>query len=239
MRVVGHPAEDGQRRLPVERRLTGDGLVQHHAQAEQVGPVVHVVAAGLLRGHVQRGAGDEPGLRQFQILGRAGQAEVGQFDAIRAGFQQDVARLHVAVDEPGGVGGGQPGGGLRADPHGLRHGQLLHPPQPLFQGLAGHQLHDQERQPGLRVLIDLVNGDDVLAGHGGGGAGLPAEPLAGGVVAGQLRVEDLQRHVPLQHRVEGVQDDAHAAPPDHPVHLEPAQPPDAAGGGAAGQEVEF
>ena len=50
--------------LAPERRPAGGHLVQHAAQAEQVGPLVERLALGLLRGHVHRRAGDDPALRR-------------------------------------------------------------------------------------------------------------------------------------------------------------------------------
>ena len=119
-RFVGHAAEDREGRLAVERRRAGRGFVQHAAEAEQIGAVIDFVAAGLLGSHVERRAGDEPRARQFHVFGRPGQAEVGELDAVDRVFEEDVARLDVAVDEPAGVCRGQPGGGLHAEPRDLR-----------------------------------------------------------------------------------------------------------------------
>ena len=64
--------------------------------------------------------GDESRLRDAGVVGRAGQAEVGDLDVLDAVFQQDVARLDVAVDQAHRVGGGQAGGDLPADPQHVR-----------------------------------------------------------------------------------------------------------------------
>ena len=58
------------------------------------------------------------------------------------------------------------------------------PVELLLQGLAGDVLHDQI---GDRLLLDGVDGDDVLMADGGEGAGLAQEALAGGGGGGQLR----------------------------------------------------
>jgi hypothetical protein len=72
--------------------------------------VVHVLAGGLFGRHVQRRAGDHARLRQAGVVGRAGQAEVGDLDSLHAVFQQDVRRLDVAVDQPLLVRRRQPAG---------------------------------------------------------------------------------------------------------------------------------
>ena len=77
------------------------------------------LAAGLLGGHVVRRAGHDAALGQAGVVGGAGQAEVGELDPLDAVLQQDVGRLDVAVDQALGVGGGQAGGGLHADPQDL------------------------------------------------------------------------------------------------------------------------
>ena len=121
----GDLLENRQRRVALKRRLAGAHLVQHRAQAEQVGARIGLLAQRLLGGHVQRRAGDEAGARQLHVVGDAGQAEVGQLDAIVRRLQQDVARLDVAVDQPLRVGRGQPVRRLHADAHDLAERQLL------------------------------------------------------------------------------------------------------------------
>ena len=112
---VGDPPQHAVARLGAERRPAGTHRVEHAAQAEQVAPLIDRLAAGLLRRHVLRRAGDDAGLRQAGVVGRAGEAEIGQLHPLDAVGQQDVGRLHVAVNQPLGMGGGQPGGGLHAD----------------------------------------------------------------------------------------------------------------------------
>ena len=56
-----------------------------------------------------------PRLRQAGVVGGAGQAEVGELDALHAVLQQDVGRLDVAVDQPLRVRRRQAAGDLEAD----------------------------------------------------------------------------------------------------------------------------
>ena len=61
-------------------------------------------------------------------------------------FEQDVARLDVAVDQPLGVGGRQTLRRLHADADDLVSGSRFSRSQPLFQRFAGDELHHQVGQ---------------------------------------------------------------------------------------------
>src|SRR5439155_155958 len=139
-----------------------------------------------------------PGARQLHVLDAAGQYEIGELDAVGAFFEEDVAGLDVAVDEPAGVCGGEAGRGLLTEPCHLQRRQLADPLQALLQRLADHQLHHEVRQVRGGFFIDLVYGDEVIVGDGGGGAGFAAEAAAGDLVVGQFGVEDLDGNVALQ-----------------------------------------
>ena len=65
-----------------ERRPAAHHRVQHAAEAEQVGAGIERLALGLLRRHVHRRAGDHSRLRQAGVVGRPGQAEVGDLDLL-------------------------------------------------------------------------------------------------------------------------------------------------------------
>ena len=71
----------------------------------------------------------------------------------------------------------RPGGGLHPEPRHLQRRELADALQPLFERLAVDELHDEVRQARRLVLIDLVDGDEVVVRDRGGGAGLAAEPL--------------------------------------------------------------
>ena len=103
--------------------MAGAGRVERAPQAEEVGAMVGRLAARLLGRHVVRRAGHHAALGHAGVGRRAGQAEVGQPHPLDAVLQQDVRRLDVAVDQPLGVGGRQPGRRLHADPQDLRQRQ--------------------------------------------------------------------------------------------------------------------
>ena len=147
--------------------------------------MVDRLAPGLLGGHVLRRAGDDAALRQAGVVDRAGQAEVGDLDPLDAVLQQDVGRLDVAVDQPLGVGRGQPGGRLHADPQDRREVQRRGAVEPVLERAARDELHDQVGQP-VR-LVDGVDGDDVLVANRRRGPGLAGEPLPGRAAGRELR----------------------------------------------------
>ncbi len=175
-RVLGDAFEDPQRAGGAERRPAAAHDVQHAAQAEQVGTLIDHLAACLFRRHVHRRAGDDPALGHAGVVGSTRQAEIGNFDLpLDARLNQDVGRFDIAMDEPLSVGCGQTARDLEAQAQHFRDVQRPGPVELLLQGLAGDVLHDQI---GQRLLLDGVNGDDILVANGGGGAGLANEALA-------------------------------------------------------------
>ena len=94
--------------LGVDRRRTGEQLVEHHAEGIDIGPRVdvHRRRVGLLGRHVRRRAHDRPDVGQAHVgqlhLGRLGHAEVDHLRRRPAVHlrHQHVARLQVAVDDP-------------------------------------------------------------------------------------------------------------------------------------------
>ena len=124
-------AQDGGERrhlgFAAEGLTAGEHLVEERAEGENVRPRVDRFALGLFRRHVGHGPDDEallgprlfvaaeghgrPGRIGRGVLGQLGQPEVEDLDAA-VGRDHDVGRLEVAVDDPGGVGPGQPVGDL-------------------------------------------------------------------------------------------------------------------------------
>ena len=87
-------------------------FVEHYAEAEDVGEVVHLLSAHLLGGHITDGAHHLAGVglhgEGLRLSGgwtrghRFGQAEIQNFDAAIAG-EQDVIGLQIAVHDAGRV----------------------------------------------------------------------------------------------------------------------------------------
>ena len=104
------------------------------------------------------------------------------------GRHHDVLGLQVAVDDGARVGRGEAVGDLDRDREERLQRQRA-ARQQLAQALPLDQLHDDVG--GLVDLADLVDGDDVGVGDGGGGAGLLLEPLRGRAARGAARSETI------------------------------------------------
>ena len=118
----GSRCEPGQSegRLVVgpERRLAAERLVEHGPEGVDVGAGVDRAALDLLRGQVLHRAEQLRRAGQVGLVEDLGDAEVGDEDPAVVG-QQDVRRLHVAVDDARLVGAREGGGDLGADVHDL------------------------------------------------------------------------------------------------------------------------
>ena len=113
-----------------------------------------------------------PRKRHLGLGDRAGDPEVDDLDPpIRA--DQDVARLHVAVDETAGVGGGQRSRYPGADARGLAGRQWGAPSEDRRQVLTVDQLHDDVGT--ARVLSVVIDRDDVRVTERRGRLGLLPE----------------------------------------------------------------
>ena len=154
-----------------------------------------------------------------------GEAEVGDDDAAVVA-DEDVVGLEVAVDEAGGLGGGEAAAG------GDEGGEDLAPgaggaAEPLTEGDAVDQLHGEEDLGASDA--DVVDGDDAGVGEAGHRLGLAEEALGGG--AADVGADQLQGAPAVELRVVGGVDDAHAA------GAEALEDEVAAEGGAAGEVV--
>ena len=120
-----------QTRIASERPSSGQQLVEHDAQAEDVGAAIDPVpfAPGLLGTHVGGRAGEPAPLAE--VLVPEGQPEVGHA-RLACCVDQDVGRLDVAVDQPSGVGVVQGLGDRRHQLRRLPEGRpaLIHPDPP-------------------------------------------------------------------------------------------------------------
>ncbi len=98
--LVGH----GDRAVADEGRPAGEQLIEHAAGGVDVRAGVDGLAARLLGGEVLRGPDDGRGLRHGVggVGDRAGDAEVHHLHVAGRG-EHHVARLDVAVDDPGAV----------------------------------------------------------------------------------------------------------------------------------------
>jgi hypothetical protein len=154
-------------------------------------------------------------------------AEVREDDAARA-VQQDVAGLHIAVQDARGVGRGQCLHDLRADPGRLARVDGAALAQHVVQGRPVDQLHDDQRAS--VDLGDVVHGDHAGMADPRGRPCLALHPQAqvgefGSVGVGE-GAQFLDGDLTAEGLVDGPPDDAHAAPPE-PAHdaITPGQQP--------------
>src|ERR1019366_10724936 len=90
--------EDLRGRLPLEGRTPGQGPVCDDAQSEEIRPVCHRRAVGLLGRHVVGCAYDL--VHGQRLLARdAGDTEVEDLPEVAARRQEEVARLEIAVND--------------------------------------------------------------------------------------------------------------------------------------------
>ena len=176
-------------RVGAKRRNACRHLVQHAAQAEEIGTAVERFASGLLGRHVLRRAGDDAPARERDVVGGAGHAEIGDDGSFDPFFQEDVRGFHVAMDQALLVRRRQPGGRLHADAQDLF--QLERPlgREPLGQRFAGDQRHDQKRQPAAR--LHLMNRQDVRMNDGRRRLRLAGESLSRQRASRQVRRQHL------------------------------------------------
>ena len=167
-----------------------------------------LLAAGLLRAEVVDRAEGRPGQRHLGLGDRPRDPEVDDLDPpVRP--DQDVAGLHVAVDEASGVGGGEGPRDAGPDPRDLARRQRAAPPQDRREVLAVDQLHDDVRA--ARVLAVVVDRDDVGVAERGRRLRLLPEARREVGVAQVLGAEQLERDVATELGVGGAVDGRHPA----------------------------
>ena len=121
---------------------------------------------------------------------RSREAEVGDLDDA-VGADQDVARLEVAVDEPGAVRGREPGARLTDHREDLR-GRARPGLQPAVERVAGDELHREEHA--VAAPADVEDLDDVRVRDLRHRLRLAAQPrleLVVALVEAHVRVDEL------------------------------------------------
>ena len=144
----------------------------------------------------------------FDVLGQAEIRQVGMV-SVGAVLDEDVGRLHVAVDHASCMSGVQGAGDLCADSqHPFCREELTAPGQGLEIGPFHVAHRDVEHAFGVAGVVDR---DDVRMRERGGRARFADEPLAKALVLGELGRKQLQRDRVSEPRMLGSVDDAHAA----------------------------
>ena len=150
-------------------------------------------------------------IRRLGTFGdRLGQAEIQNLDPV-VGRNHHVGRLQVPVDDPSFVGGLQASSNLHRVTHGLLQGQRT-VFQELRQRLAIHQLQD-EKLPVVH-LLEAVDGGDVGVVERCQQPRFALETGQAFRVLGIAGREDLDGDLPVQARIPGAVDLAHAPGPE-------------------------
>ena len=196
----------------MERFRSGEALVEHTAEREEVRPAVDLQAPGLLGRHVVRGAHDEPGGREVGRRLQLGDAEVHHLHAAR-GVDHDVRGLHVPMDHLVRVRVVEGGGDLPQQADRLREIETAPGPEPRLERLALDQLHDDET--GGPGRDDVVDGDDVRVAQPRRHLRLAHEALLDLLELGRLgkgvQTDALDGHVAAEEGVAGAEDLAERA----------------------------
>ena len=144
--------------------------------------------------------------------------------------EQDVAGLHVAMDDPADMRDAERAGDVKGDPGRFAGRKAADPPQARSEVLALDQLHDQER---LSVIgAGLETGNDVRVAEDGGRQRFAPETHRDVGVLDDLATEELHRDRATEFRVERPMDRRHPADADD-LGKQVAfrdQPPDVRGG---------
>ncbi len=118
----------------------------------------------------------------------------------------------------------EPFGDLPADPQHFLDGQGAGALEPSVERLAAEEFHRQKRD--AAVLADLVDVDDVIVLDRRGGLGFAQESLLGDGGNTEPGEHRLERDRPLEQRVFGLEDHAHAAAAQHLEDAIGAEPAD-------------
>jgi len=205
---AGRERPEGLDHVPGVRGPPGQDPVEDRPEGVDVGRGPDARRLELLRGHVGRRPEEGARLGETRPLEPVGQAEVEEPGPVRAGLDEDVGRLQVAVDEAGGVELVDGPGQLGEDVDRPLEGQLA-PLQERLELGALDELHDADRPP--QVALEGVDPHDG-APAAGLGRELRLAREAGQVDArGGVGVEELEGDGPLRGQVAGAEHRAHAA----------------------------
>ena len=137
--------------------LAEQHLREHQAQGENIGLAINRCAQALFGGHVAAGPGDGAARRATdQVLGNA---EVGERHAL-VPAEEDVGRLHVAVDKPL-VGIRQPTADGESNVNGRLPGQRAVADEARRERFSRDVLQHEGQALRGRVIVKAVEANDV------------------------------------------------------------------------------
>ncbi len=197
---------------PLECPASGQGTVRQHPQGVDITRRTDRTSGDLLGGHIigcadQRARGRQP--RRGQLLG---DAKIGQQHTWPLGSiaEKDIPRLNVPVDHSSRMGI------VKRLCYRLKYleqrfqSQCARFLKPVMQGSPGQQLHGDEDHP--LVFTYVVDRHNMGMRQRGRGNGLAFETLHHGGVIAVVRIENLEGHIALQHRIDSAIDRGHPAP---------------------------
>jgi hypothetical protein len=189
-RLVDVQAHQFRRVGGIEDFLAAQHLVDHDAEAVEVGARVDLLAEALLRAHVARRRQQLAGDRQRAVHAKVlGEAEVDDHRTA-VGSEQDVRRLEIAVHDPPGVDGVEGAGDLQRQAQRRARRQALVDAR--RQRARGQELHgDVGLVAGEALVVDARH---VLVIEAREQLVLAHEALAEDGVGPQPAIEHLQRH---------------------------------------------
>jgi hypothetical protein len=207
--------DDGDVAGPPERHVANQAFVQETRERIDVGATVDLIAADLLRGDVIDRSHDVPRIRNAPIRGARAESEVGEVAVLlpRTTGEEDVGGLHVPMHQPAFVRGVERARHLLDELEcSRRYERAFGMQQRLQVGALDVAHRDVEQAVDLARLVD---GDDVRVIEGGGELRLAQEAQAKALVLREAGRQELQRNLPLQPRIVGQIDDAHAPMAEH------------------------
>jgi len=210
----GRP-EHGVDRVGPDRGPPGEEGVEGRPDPVDVGRRAQglELTGGLLRRPEARRPDEGPGAGQGAPLEVEvpGEAEVGQEDAPVPG-EEDVARLHVAVEDAGRVGGREGPGRVPGHARRLAHAEGP-APEPLGQALALDEVHDEVAAAALDAGVAQRHDPRVV------------EPAVGGDLPLEAAPDDLGQRPTVVEDLDGDRSAVGGAPPIDGPGGAPAQLP--------------
>ena len=203
--LVQHLQENRLLGLSTEGLVVGEELVEHQPDRKNVTPVIGRLPDDLLRGHVVRRPHEHLALQRRVGVDPAGDAEIEDLQDPRVAADHQVRGLDVTVDDAVPVRVGEADADLLHQGDPPRQGQRRATVDELAEGLAGDELHRDERL--ILVGADVVDRNDVGVLEPGGQPGLAQEPLPQ-ILA--VDAQDLEGDLALGHWVERQIEHAHA-----------------------------
>ncbi len=204
---------DGHRGVPRIGHTTRHHLVERYPQAVDIGATVHPLTKHRLRTHIGRGPDNRAGHGHSGVVQEASDAEIRQdyMDTLFLFFEDDVARLDVAVDGAAAMGIGQCVGHLLRNEERLPAQEFLSFVQVAPQGFARHKVNHHKVEVVLSIEVNHLHDMGVLQLTEG--AGFALEAFQQIIRLGKMAVQDFDGHHPVNGWLDGFVDLSHSTLP--------------------------